>query len=674
MSWFGDQLNSITGKISDFTKEVLIESEASKLTDEESNQNGVLPFKELADLCKEKDQKIEQLMQEKQSLEKSIDELDQQHREETSYLLQLKNGTVVENKLLKQRLAEQEAKLSSKPDFLCNNFDHLNKDLKVVLTSKMGFDSDIFDDKCSKENQNLLTLFRLLSNSCTEDGIKEGIQWLENQKHHINNYTSEDKDTLNNLISKTNTIASSNVAMQTDATIYICNNQDLNRTFSKHSQTENSLEIINVTHDNTELSKLQSTIDVLEQEKAQFQNEISALKSLVNKTSSSIFVQTSEYVCECESLKAKLEASKLELINLEQVSNAKLKEQLDRLNNVKEKMLLKESVITEKDAITKSQKREITSLLEKMKTMREDLNTLKKEYSSREFNSSQLSSEKFSSSNHVEKDNEHEIKHLLGKISSLELEKSKLLCVLNEKSQECSSLKTEVHKLTSIVASEKQALLKLQQDNCELKLSNKEKSDPELTKETVKKLSNLIRDKDLEIESLKQKNSTLTTLIQETSNIPEHLQSLLEEKENLSRQIKVFKTDREKFMVDYNMKDKELHKCTTEVKELNSELLEQREKVIVLEQTHNSLAQQYEEKQKSLINTQNEMINLKQYLTGLEQQLVDIKEKYSNLLNQVNSGDAIQITKNELNDKNTKIEQLTSANEEKDHLIQEKTV
>ncbi|KAF8792650.1 Thyroid receptor-interacting protein 11 like protein [Argiope bruennichi] len=302
----------------------------------------------------------------------------------------------------------------------------------------------------------------------------------------------------------------------------------------------------------------------------------------------------------------------------------------------------------------------------------EELDQQHREHYSKDINFFENSSENLCTNSNTGKDNGIEAKLLQEKVSALELEKGKLLCVLNEKSQECSTLKTEVHKLTSIVASEKQALLKLQQDNCELKLSSKEKSDPELTKETIKKLSNIIRDKDFEIESLKQKNSTLTTLIQETSNIPEHLQSLLEEKENLAKQIKMCKTEREKFMVSYNTKDKECRKYMAEMKELETTFSQQREKFDLLEQTHQSLVQQYEEKQKSLINVQNEMIILKQRLADLEQQHFDIKEKYSNFLNQMNSDAIIQITKDELQDKNTKIEQLTCANEEKDHLIQEK--
>ncbi|CAL1269414.1 unnamed protein product [Larinioides sclopetarius] len=690
-------------------------------------------------------------MQEKESLEQNIEELDQQHREETSCLLQLKNSAVCENKLLKEKLFEQEKKLSVNPDFPCHDFDLLNKDLKEALVSKMGLNSETLDSSCNKKTQNLITFLQLFSNGCVEENLKDNVVWLSNQKLLLkNNICEENKEDVNNLINKIdnyiNFLETANVNRESVFPVLgeICNvinllvsnivhlNQELNLaqsdgensclgydnkqfdkflhasnvaekheassqtsvraisdatvqsdevsynhgakiTSSKHSQTDVSPTIDNKTQENRiALNQLQSSIDTLEQEKAQLQNEISFLKSVLNKTSSSAFIQTDEYVCECESLKAKFDAVNSELSKMEQMFSSQQKEYLAHLNDVKEKLHLKESIVAEKDTVIQSQKNEITSLHDKISSLIENLNSLKRENYKKEVNSFENSREKLSTDSNVGENNGIETKLLQEKITALELEKGKLLCVLNEKSQECSTLKTEVHKLTSIVASEKQALLKLQQDNCELKLSNKEKSDPELTKETIKKLSNIIRDKDFEIESLRQKNSTLTTLIQETSNIPEHLQSLLEEKENLSKQIKLYKTDREKFMVNYNMKDKECRKYMVENKELDSSLLQQREKFDILEQTHQSLVQQYEEKQKSLINAQNEMVTLKQRLADLEQQQVDIKEKYSNLLNQMNSDTIIQVTKDELHDKNAKIEQLTCANEEKDHLIQEK--
>ncbi|GFR29980.1 thyroid receptor-interacting protein 11 [Trichonephila clavata] len=622
---------------------------------------------------------------------------------------------MTENKLLKEKLTELE-ELSNNCNSPLTDCDHLYKELQEALINEI----ETLDNHYNKENQNLITILQLFTNNCSTKDLKNKIKWLEDQKLLVESKVcEEDKDTINYLINKINNYKKFVETMSTNCesvfseicftiNLLISNiiqlNQKLgffqeksqksgildNYTESKKCESYSLSDVMSQTDDilcnksedkysqildyvdevdscerqekDQLLNQLWSNVNVLEQEKTQSEHEILNLKCLLNKTLLCASIQTDQYVCDCETLKTKLDNARKELTNYKQIYTSKEKEHLDNLNDFKEKLLSKESILAEKDALIQSQEKEIISLHDKLDNLTENFRSLKN-FSSKEINSIEVPCDKISMCNDFEK---NEIKLLQEKISSLELEKSKLICVLNEKSQECSSLKAEVHKLTNIVASEKQALLKLQQDNCELRQSNTDKLDPELTKETVKKLSNIIRDKDFEIESLKLKNSTLTTLIQDASAIPEHLQSLLEEKENLSKQIIVYKTDREKFMVKYNMKDKDCRKYMTEAKELNDLLVQKKEKFDVLEQTHLSLIQQYEEKQKTLINVQNEMITLKQRLVDLEQQLTDFKEKSSN------QHGLIHITKNELNDKNTKIEHLTCANEEKDHLIQEK--
>ena len=71
----------------------------------------------------------------------------------------------------------------------------------------------------------------------------------------------------------------------------------------------------------------------------------------------------------------------------------------------------------------------------------------------------------------------------------------------------------------SVVSAEKSALSKLQQDNQQLRTQqenggggnhgNNEKKNEDMQKEAVRNLSRIIRDKELEIESLNMKNQTL---------------------------------------------------------------------------------------------------------------------------------------------------------------------
>lgn len=102
-----------------------------------------------------------------------------------------------------------------------------------------------------------------------------------------------------------------------------------------------------------------------------------------------------------------------------------------------------------------------------------------------------------------------DIHRLEGEVKSLRMEKEQMMQVLNDKTRECSQLKGEVHKLMNVVSAEKAALSKLQQDNQQLKEQETEKPNQDMGKEAIKNLSRMIRDKDLEIESLNQKNTTL---------------------------------------------------------------------------------------------------------------------------------------------------------------------
>ena len=103
------------------------------------------------------------------------------------------------------------------------------------------------------------------------------------------------------------------------------------------------------------------------------------------------------------------------------------------------------------------------------------------------------------------------------------------LQVLNDKTRECSQLKGDVHKLMSVVSAEKSALSKLQHDNQQLRTQQQQQQQQvtsapaaaatagednaedgaDMQRQAVKKLSHIIRDKELEIESLNMKNETL---------------------------------------------------------------------------------------------------------------------------------------------------------------------
>ena len=94
----------------------------------------------------------------------------------------------------------------------------------------------------------------------------------------------------------------------------------------------------------------------------------------------------------------------------------------------------------------------------------------------------------------------------------------RILQVLNDKTRECSQLKSEVHKLMSVVSAEKSALTKLQEDNAQLRTESTTTSaaparNDDMQREALRNLSRIIRDKELEIESLNMKNGTLLQVL-----------------------------------------------------------------------------------------------------------------------------------------------------------------
>lgn len=97
-------------------------------------------------------------------------------------------------------------------------------------------------------------------------------------------------------------------------------------------------------------------------------------------------------------------------------------------------------------------------------------------------------------------------------VQVLRAEKEHMMSILNEKTREASSLKGEVHRLMSAVSAGKAALAKLQQDTQDM-ARNQEMSNMDMKKEAIKKLSQLVKDRDIEIEALKEKNSTLLQVL-----------------------------------------------------------------------------------------------------------------------------------------------------------------
>lgn len=228
-----------------------------------------------------------------------------------------------------------------------------------------------------------------------------------------------------------------------------------------------------------------------------------------------------------------------------------------------------------------------------------------------------------------------EIHKLENELKVLKTEREQMMDVLNEKSRDCSSSKAEVQRLMTIVSAQKAALEKLQRDNQEL-VSKSQDTDSvhmdEMQRETVKNLSRIIRDKDLEIESLTQKNHTLLSVLQESSNEVSELTSLMQDKDNLSKQLVQLQSEREQMITYLNQKHQESVAYHAEVQRLTAFINAENEKNEKMKSDYERLVPQFEDNKQSLIKTHNELINYKQ-------KYQEIEVKYGHMIQQTESGE-----------------------------------
>ncbi|XP_052276114.1 thyroid receptor-interacting protein 11-like isoform X3 [Dreissena polymorpha] len=219
-------------------------------------------------------------------------------------------------------------------------------------------------------------------------------------------------------------------------------------------------------------------------------------------------------------------------------------------------------------------------------------------------------------------DNSHtEFLRMENELKGLKMEKEQMMDVMNEKSRESSNLKSEVQRLMSIAAAQKSALEKLQKDNQDLSQKTADKAGAhidDMQKEVVQNLSRIIRDKELEVESLTQKNETLLSVLQDSSNEGGQINSLMKDKDELSKQLIVLQGEREQMITYLNQKHQESVAYHAEVQRVTSLMKSEGEKMERLRHDYESMLPQFEDNKRTLVKAQNEMLNMKQRYQELE--------------------------------------------------------
>ncbi|XP_059162173.1 thyroid receptor-interacting protein 11-like [Physella acuta] len=228
---------------------------------------------------------------------------------------------------------------------------------------------------------------------------------------------------------------------------------------------------------------------------------------------------------------------------------------------------------------------------------------------------------------------------LEAELSSLRAEKEQMVAVVTEKSRENSTLKSEVHRLMGALAAGQAALNKLQEDN--RALQQRQNSPPresededDMRREALANMARLIRDRETEIEALKQKNDTLLAVLQSSgeSQAAIHLAPLLKDKEILSQQIANMSSEREQLIACVTQKHSECLAYHAESQRFSALLVESQAACEQARNEHAALIPKFEDKCQALVATQNELIKCKQKITDLE-------VRYGELIHRSNSQD-----------------------------------
>lgn len=237
-----------------------------------------------------------------------------------------------------------------------------------------------------------------------------------------------------------------------------------------------------------------------------------------------------------------------------------------------------------------------------------------------------------------------ELHQLSNDVKNLKLEKEQMISVMEEKMRECSQLKAEVHRLMTIISEERNAIDRLQMQNQQLSQSksrsvsvSEDQDDAgSMQKEALQRLSNIIRDKDVEIDALKQKNETLLAIFQDSSQNGPQINSLIQEKENFKKELALLQGERDQIGSYLNQKHQESVAYHSEIQRLNAYIKNESEKFDQLKQEHDQLMLLFEDKNQLLVKTQNELVNYKQKHSEMEL-------KYEELFQKSNASEVVDV-------------------------------
>nr|CAB3267251.1 thyroid receptor-interacting protein 11 [Phallusia mammillata] len=217
------------------------------------------------------------------------------------------------------------------------------------------------------------------------------------------------------------------------------------------------------------------------------------------------------------------------------------------------------------------------------------------------------------------------------KYRQLNEERDQILAVISQKTQENRQLKDENQRMVDTISAGQTELAEIQAENRALK-EKYEGFDLEMTKETVGRLSKLISEKDLEIESLKQKCQTLLDVLhqQEQAGSPaggsgepsvssQQVQLLLRDRETLSQQVRQLLTERDHLVALVNTKHQEALLFQEEARKASEATEKDAAENSKLQISYGNLVHDYEQIEMKLNTVQRELGRFKEAFNHLEE-------------------------------------------------------
>jgi chromosome segregation ATPase len=201
------------------------------------------------------------------------------------------------------------------------------------------------------------------------------------------------------------------------------------------------------------------------------------------------------------------------------------------------------------------------------------------------------------------------LKAMEQQIRSLESEQQKLIFVQDKKTCENDILQADNSRFLQMISEQVPVAVK-HEEECQFQGNEA----IQMAKETIANLSKIIMDKDMEIEALNRDKETLLHNNDSNSNSEEFIKF----KEAVSEQLSRLSSERAELIRTVKVKHEESVQYHSEIQRLTGLLSQEMKKLEEMKHQHNILAQQYEEKQKLILNMQTDLAAAKLRIQQLE--------------------------------------------------------